>query len=85
MNNQGPIQGVDSHFRPALAINASPVVPPQVRGRSFEVRPQCLGILPCFYGKAIEECNTLLSCVSLNLSELLEITGISMDMLDLCV
>ena len=55
MNYQPPPQGVDSHFRPAIAMNASPIVPPVLRGRAFEVRPQCLSILPSFYGKAVEE------------------------------
>ena len=55
MNYQPPPQGVDSHFRPAIAVNASPIVPPVLRGRAFEVRPQCLSILPSFYGKATEE------------------------------
>ncbi|KAK1433898.1 hypothetical protein QVD17_10816 [Tagetes erecta] len=48
-------QGVDSHFRPAITVNSSPVIPPIQRGRAFEVRPQCLGILPHFHGTALEE------------------------------
>ncbi|KAI3801518.1 hypothetical protein L1987_29625 [Smallanthus sonchifolius] len=54
-------QGVDSHFRPALALNASPVIPPIRRGNAFEIRPGCLGILPHFFGRATEEPYTHLS------------------------
>ncbi|KAD5961340.1 hypothetical protein E3N88_12813 [Mikania micrantha] len=53
--NRLPVQGVESHFRPHIAVNASPIVRPEVRGRSFEIRPQFLNVLPTFYGKATEE------------------------------
>ncbi|KAI3784060.1 hypothetical protein L1987_43152 [Smallanthus sonchifolius] len=46
---------MDSHFHSAIALNSSPIVPPVVRGRAFEVRPQYLGFLPHFFGKATGE------------------------------
>ncbi|XP_021991058.1 uncharacterized protein LOC110887797 [Helianthus annuus] len=55
-NNQGTVRGIESHFKPAIANNPSPVVIPQLQGgRSFEVRAQSLSILPKYHGQAHEE------------------------------
>ena len=54
-NYRPPVQGVTTHFTPAIAQSTSPIVTPHQRGRSFEVRPQYLSHLPAFYGKANEE------------------------------
>jgi hypothetical protein len=35
--------------------NSSPIVPPHLRGRSFEIRPNYLTIIPIFRGSATEE------------------------------
>ncbi|KAD2393524.1 hypothetical protein E3N88_40501 [Mikania micrantha] len=54
-HHRAPVQGVDSHFRPTVTQNPSPIVPPLLRGRSFEIRPQYLAIIPNFRGTATEE------------------------------
>ncbi|KAD6454541.1 hypothetical protein E3N88_09247 [Mikania micrantha] len=54
-HGEAPVQGVDSHFRPTVTQNPSPIVPPLLRGRSFEIRPQYLAIIPNFRGTATEE------------------------------
>ncbi|KAM0067764.1 putative retrotransposon gag domain-containing protein [Helianthus debilis subsp. tardiflorus] len=55
-NNQGPVRGIESHFRPTIANNPSPAVIPQLQGgRSFEVRTQSISSLPKFHGHAHEE------------------------------
>ncbi|KAK1430664.1 hypothetical protein QVD17_13567 [Tagetes erecta] len=49
------VMGVDSHFRPTIHMNPSPIVPPHCNGRQFEIRPQYLSIIPTFRGFASDE------------------------------
>ena len=51
----GQMQGVDRHFRPGLATNASPVVTPVRQGRSFEAKHAEIQNLPSFFGRPTEE------------------------------
>ncbi|XP_021975467.1 uncharacterized protein LOC110870591 [Helianthus annuus] len=50
-----PLPGVDTHFRPTIFRNPSPIVTPVLNGRVFEIRPQYLAILPTFRGVASDE------------------------------
>ncbi|KAI3828872.1 hypothetical protein L1987_02982 [Smallanthus sonchifolius] len=51
----GPVRGIESHFRPSIAYNPSPVAIPQQHGRSFEVRSQEIQNLPKYHGRGTEE------------------------------
>ncbi|KAK1432034.1 hypothetical protein QVD17_08920 [Tagetes erecta] len=54
-HDQGPVRGIERHFRPALAINPSPIVLPVYQGRSFEVRSHSIQNLPKYHGLVTEE------------------------------
>ena len=55
MLDRGPVVGVESHFRPTIVNNPSPIVFPQLTGRTFEVKSQAMQSLPKYHRNATEE------------------------------